>query len=43
MAVPEPLGAEALAWDCPEAAFAGVDETPAAPAAPLGQSRAWRR
>jgi predicted ATP-dependent protease len=40
MPVPEPLRAEALAWDCPEGAFADLDETPAAPAAPLGQTRA---
>ena len=40
MPVPEPLSVEALAWNCPEGAFAGVAETPAPAAAPLGQSRA---
>ncbi len=40
MPEPKPLSAEALAWRCPEAAFAGLEETPADTRTPLGQERA---
>jgi predicted ATP-dependent protease len=40
MPEPKPLSVEALAWRCPEQAFAGLCETPSAEGVPLGQDRA---